>query len=355
MQQKQKYKYCKQIDLGYKPNGSRNRQRIYYNSQAEFNRKYAELYKKYEEYRNPDLITLGKYIDIWTEAYLSKREAQTIEYYETGLKKFELLSHKPLREITKTDLQAIINDNREHPRTCRKIKQIISKIMESAIDDGYINFNPAKRLDLPPYKAVEKRALTDQEDAAIKRVELPPMEHMGLMLLYVFGLRPEELRALNRNSFDFKNMTMTISNAVAFKYNTPYLKDTKNHKVRVLPIPEVLLPELKEYLRNLDGLYLFYCSTDPLMTKSAFTKFTYRIFKTINAELGGNNNLNVLNGMTLYTFRHNVGTRLYYTEGLTNKMKAAFMGHSEEVFLKTYSHLDESKEDLSKYFDAINL
>ena len=55
---------------------------------------------------------------------------------------------------------------------------------------------------------------------------------------------------------------------------------------------------------------------------------------------------NKLNGMTWYTFRHNAGTRLYYIPGLSNKLKASIMGHTEEIFLSVYSHLDEQNENL---------
>ena len=48
--------------------------------------------------------------------------------------------------------------------------------------------------------------------------------------------------------------------------------------------------------------------------------------------------------MNFYTFRHNRATELYYLQGVSTKKKAEYMGHSELMFIKTYSHLDDSRE-----------
>ncbi len=348
-----KYKYHEYITLGFM-DGQRVRRHIYGNTKAELdNNKYLAK-KEFDSARNPTNMTLGGYIRKWKDAYLTNREANTVLYYETALLKFKSIEHKTLRQITKTDLQEIINQNRDMPRTCKKLKQVISKIMETAIDDGYIDYNPARRLDLPMYKKSEKRALTDAEKRAVREVSLPPMEHLAVTLFYVFGLRPEELRALTPGSIDLKRKELYIFSAVAFDDNKPYIKDTKNHEHRILPIPDAIIPEVKKYLDDLKCLYLFHNSEMQLMTKSNFRRFAARILKAINRQLGGTDTIKATD-MTLYTFRHNVGTELYYAPGMSNKKKAQFMGHSEDMFIKTYSHLDETKEDIQHYFKAIGM
>lgn len=347
------YKYHQYVTLGY-VDGKRVRRHIHGASKAEFDRNVREAFKEFESVRNPSVVTFGRYIDQWKSVYLSNREANTVLYYETALAKFGKLRNKPLKQVTKTDLQDIINADWDRPRTCVKLRQVASKVMETAIDDGYINYNPARRLALPKYRAAEKRALTDAERQAVRNVDLPAMEHLALTLLYVFGLRPEELRALTRNSFDLDRKELRIFSAAVFRGNTPYLKDTKNHLHRTLPVPDSIMPEIRSYLYGLGSLYLFHMHDGGLMTKSSFTKFTGRILGAINRAMGGTPSIRATD-MTLYTFRHNAGTQLYYVQGMSNKKKAAFMGHSEDIFLKTYSHLDESREDVSGYFDAIGM
>lgn len=81
------------------------------------------------------------------------------------------------------------------------------------------------------------------------------------------------------------------------------------------------------------------------MNKGKYSRFCRDIFAKINEALGGNEKMDLLNGMTMYTFRHNRATELYYLAGVSTKKKAEYMGHSEIMFLRTYSHLDESKEN----------
>ena len=57
---------------------------------------------------------------------------------------------------------------------------------------------------------------------------------------------------------------------------------------------------------------------------------------------------------TLYSFRHRRATDLYYLtqqvgSGVTTKYAASILGHSELVFLKTYSHVDMDQESKNIY------
>ena len=61
---------------------------------------------------------------------------------------------------------------------------------------------------------------------------------------------------------------------------------------------------------------------------------------------------------TLYCFRHRRATDLYYltqTGEISTKKAAALMGHSEIVFLKTYSQIDDNKENLARIYDGLKV
>ena len=148
---------------------------------------------------------------------------------------------------------------------------------------------------------------------------------------------------------DFDENILLIDSAITYVSNQPILKETKTKKVRLLPIPDRLIPWLKETLNSIDGNIIF-SYKGGFMTKSAFRYFSNRIFKKINTALGGDKETNMLNGLTFYTFRHNKATAL--TEGgidLSLKAQAEYMGHSVDMLLNTYSHVNIAKEDPRKF------
>lgn len=345
-------RYSKQISLGYNQEGQRVRKRIYADSQQELKRKEREILLKSEELLIPG-STFEEYKKIWLEAYKKNREANTLEYYETALKKLSPLDSYQLKNIRRTQIQSIIRDNWDKPVTCRKISITAGQIFSAALADGLIVRNPAAGLELPKVVKHEKRILTSAEKDAIESVELPEKEKLFLMLERRLGLRPEETRGLTKAAISFKDKTLTISQASAFAKNSPVIKDTKNHKHRTLPLDSGLL----EALRKQDFI-IFPNSSGELMTKSEYRRFSERIFNAINEKLGGTKDIDVLNGMTFYTLRHTKGTELYYLtqEGkISTKLAAEYMGHSEMVFLSTYSHIDREKESLELLRECDNL
>lgn len=349
-------KYSKQISLGYDQNGKRVRKWIHADSQQELKRKERELLKRADQALvAPKLF--GEYAQAWLKTYKSNKETRTREFYETGVAKLSALNKKELSRITRSMLQEILAENWEHPRTCKKLANIMSQIFRSAIADGLIWKNPAESLDIPKQTKTEKRILTQAEKEAIASAELPASEKLFLDLCRHLGLRPEEARALTRSDIDFKDKTISINKAVIFAGNAPELKGVKNGKPRTIPLQNDLVPALKSYIKDC-GWLLFTDSKGNLMSKSSFRCFQKRIFDEVNRKLGGNGKMNVLNGMTFYTLRHTRGTELYYLtqQGkISTKLAAQYMGHSEIVFLSTYSHIDEEKEQLEALRAVTNL
>lgn len=340
-------KYRKQVSLGYDAEGRRVRKWVSADTQQELKRKERELLKRTDQELQPS-IRFGEYAQIWLRTYKSTKETRTREYYATGVRKLSRLDHLEVSRIRRSQLQEILADNWEYPRTCKKLANIMSQIFRSAVADGLASRNPAENLDIPKQIRTEKRILTDAEKKAIESVELPAAEHLFLALIRQLGLRPEEARALTRSDINFSSGTLTINKASIFNENAPELKGVKNGKPRTLPLPNGLKSELKRYVEGIQWL-LFTDSRGEMMSKSSYRCFQKRIFSALNRELGGTDRMNVLDGMTFYTLRHTKGTELYYltqTAQISTKLAAQYMGHSEIVFLSTYSHIDEQKEAL---------
>ena len=111
-----------------------------------------------------------------------------------------------------------------------------------------------------------------------------------------------------------------------------------------------IIPQLKAYIRALDGFLLFTKQDGQQHTKSSYVKMSARIMKKWNQALGGDSVMNMLPNVTMYSFRHRKATDLYYLcqrGSISTKYAAELMGHSEEIFIRTYSHIDMEHEDLA--------
>ena len=341
----------KQVSLGYDASGKRIRKWITYSNMADFNQKYNVLQKELEQNRNPSDISFGKYAEKWISTYKAHKEINTRSGYQYSIDKCSGLTTVPIKDITKSDLQKIINDNADHPDTCRKIRLTLRQIFDAAVDDGIISVSPATKLDVPTNKAAEKRALTKQEREAIKTAELKTEDKFFLEILYYCGLRRGEVLALTRSDFDFKELSLSVCKSVAYDKEKPILKDTKTHKTRYVPIPQQKVDEWKKLLQKLP--FQLFSRSGCLMTKAVYRGMWKRIEKEINHQLGAKDGLKLLH-ITPHMIRHDYATRLYYVPGISTKKKAEILGHSERLFMELYSHLDSEKEELEQFQSAMN-
>lgn len=335
MATKTKKKLSRQIDVGYKADGTRIRKRVYANSQAELSRQVHAVLSEHEKAPHPSEITFHDYAEKWLKTYKSMREAATQEMYRIVLNKTESIDYTPMKHITATDLQAIIADNKEHPVACAKIKLTFAQIWASAVADGIIPTDITKRLELPSVCVKQGRVLTDGEKKAIREAKLEPMERMYVSLLYYLGLRPQEALALLPE--DFTADTVTIQRAVGYDGNNPYIKTTKTGNVRVLPLPYALQELLKDY--HTDS-YLIHNQQEQLMSKTVKSDFWLKIKEKIDAKLGYKSDLRP------YVFRHTFCTICYYSK-ITLKKCQYLMGHSSlQMIMQVYAHLDDEQESL---------
>lgn len=331
-------KYSRQISLGYNAEGKRIRKWIHADSQQELKRKERELLLEADKELQSN-TRFGDYAQKWLEAYKSNAVEGTQAYYKRAIRFLSSLDNKRLKDITRTDVQTIINQHSDTPTQAKLIAVTAKQILKAAMMDGLISYQMVD-YQYPKQPKPEKRALTDAEKKAVKAADLDDMQRLFVDIMFYLGLRPGEARALQAH--DFKDRMVTISKAVS---SGPSIKSTKTGVSRTIPVPDALTAEVRAYSRSNSGFYLFTDKSGNLLTQSQFDRFSRRIFVKINAALGGNERMNLLNGMTMYTFRHNRATELYYLPGISTKKKAEYMGHSEQMFLQTYSHLDNNKED----------
>ena len=347
-----KAKYNTLLSLGYDANGRQIRKRITAKTKTDFDKKIFDAKKEFELTKNPTNIKFKDYAAKYVDVYKSMKSKRTYDDAKIMLNKFYLIDNFELKKIKQTDLQQIINDNKEFPRTCQLMRGLLKQIFDAAIDDGIIVRSPAVKLSLPKYIKNEKRALSINETIAVKNVQLEPLYSFFLKTIYYFGLRPGEALGLMKSDFNFDKKELTISRSLAFDKNNGYIKPTKTYAIRILPIPDVQIHPLMSFLSTVDNLYVF-TENGALFTKSKYRYMWKIIKKEINKEMGGDHNLDLVHDLTPYIFRHNYATLLYYSN-ISIKQAAKLMGHNDTaMIMKVYAHIDESKENVREKLNEI--
>lgn len=195
----------KQITLGYDPvTGNRIRKRIYADSPAGLRQAEKDMNTAYAKHGAPSAITYKQYLDKWWIAYCGTLSPHTQYCYKSVLKNMDTLNYVRMSKITRTDLQAILNDLWDRPNLCRKLCGLMHQIFRSAAFDGVIEKDISQGLKRPKLPKTSRRAFTEAELDAIKKVVLPERDRFLVDLMLQFGLRPAEALALNVHDFDRK-------------------------------------------------------------------------------------------------------------------------------------------------------
>ena len=341
--------------------GGKHRKRITSRkSSADLEKKVAEFKRSLEsEAAQLSTITFGEYSRDWFNLYKASKELNTQRMYKVCV--FKYLT--PLDSIRLSDLkhshfQAIINQNMEHPKTCKNIKLTFTQVIKSAVRDRYLPPTAIETLtvdiSMPKYSKPLKRALTALERDCMFKADLDDRKRAFVTILYYCGLRRGEALALTPADFDFDKNQVSITKVIVFNNNTPELKPypKSDNSKRSVPLPAAAVAPLKEYVGKCKG-YLFTGLNSPLMTETAYKRMWDSILTSMNVAAGYNpqakkNRIEKpITGLTAHVFRHNYCTQLcYQVPKISTKMIARLMGDTEQVVLNIYSHIQDENENV---------
>lgn len=167
--------------------------------------------------------------------------------------------------------------------------------------------------------------------------------------LYYCGLRSGEVRGLTWTDIDFKNKKLTVNKNVVINFEgNKYLITTPKTKssYRTIPIPNVLLDDLKTLRKYQDNYYEFNNDWFVFGSFEPLGKAVMRERKNKNCKLAG------VKQIRIHDFRHSCAS-LLINNGANITMVAKYLGHTKiDETLNTYSHMFKSK--LENIVDTIN-
>ena len=172
-------------------------------------------------------ITLNDYVDM----FLNKKKREVSEttysaYYYRAQRIKNYFGTLKLKDLNEVMVESFLDDQfvkyKIQPRTVKDIKVFLGGIMELAVKEGIVPYNPVKEVVINKGLAnkYSKEKNSDEEFFSFEEAQLflsKIREHELYELFYLtlfFGLRREEILGLRWSAIDFRNGTMSINHTV---------------------------------------------------------------------------------------------------------------------------------------------
>lgn len=366
--------------------GKKKYKYIYASTQKELDDKVKDVYTQIG--KGLDVTSQRDTFEIWAERWLKLKKSEVSEHryyvYKCRISNLEPIAKTEISKIRTMDIQEIILDCQQYSvSVLKEIKSTARQVMQLAVDNRVIDYNPADSVKIPKLKAdskIERRALTTEEQNWI--LNTPHRAQTAAMIMMLAGLRRGEVVPLLWTDIDLDNGTIAVTKSMSRKGNNWELKQGAKTKagVRCVYIPDILISFLRSVKRN--GFLVCPDSKGNIMSLSSWNKLWDSYISTLNFEYGNFEDIMVTDPKTgkLVKFikpksryapkhtpmvippisphwlRHTFITNMYIAgvDVLTAKEQA---GHADiNTTLAIYTHLDSlhKKKQINKLNDYFN-
>jgi integrase len=196
----------------------------------------------------PPVLLLGHWLDRWLALRLPLVRPNTRRNYERHVDLCLPLAMRPLAELADVDAwQALTNDllDRYARSSVQVWRATISGALKAAVP-RYLPSNPMASVRLPRAEERPVKAWRRDEVERLVGAAKGKAHETWLWLALGTGIRLGEARALLWTDVDFDERTITISKSL--DHHTDEVGPTKNGRIRVVDLPDELLPVLRAQL-----------------------------------------------------------------------------------------------------------
>ena len=207
-------------------------------------------------YKAPCKLTVGEWLDIWTQDYLGGVKASTAYLYKKNVELYiaPRLGKIRLETLNAHTVQHFYNQlvsptdpavNPLSAKTVKNIHGVFHKAMQQAVLIGYLRVNPTDACTLPRVIKKEMHPLEEDQVAAfLKEVQGSPHEYLYKIALFT-GLREGEILGLGWEHIDLENGILTVKRQLRKeqkKGGQYYFSPPKNNRARSISLaPSVVL------------------------------------------------------------------------------------------------------------------
>jgi len=362
---KKKYKYYKgSFVVGKKPDGTPERVYVRGRTKAERDEKLTEIKRLHGRGMKLGEMTVREWSEVWLAVYKANVTVNQKAHYESKLNHdiLPIIGTMKMKDVRASHLQGLINTYQDGKKgTVSKIRIALRQLFGDAEVEGIIERSPAIKIEMPEVTEDARRPLTIPERLAVLKVaETHPRGPYVLLMLYC-GLRRGECIALEREDVDLKNKKLTVSKALNFQMNVGQLSGTKASKlrkkvktdedvgVRVIPIPDVLIPVLKPICERKKGSDILFPKSDGKYATQQTCRWWWQSFsRQCHIATGAELYRNAIKYETSkfgqevspHYLRHTYATDLYAAE-VDEKARKSFLGHSSNDVTDIYTQMSD--------------
>ncbi|MBQ8624304.1 MAG: site-specific integrase [Oscillospiraceae bacterium] len=301
------------------------RKYFYGKTKAEVLRKIAEFSETKERGE-----LFGPIADKWWNAHEPTIAYNTTKGYRPALQRaIDAFGNVPIKKIVPHDIALEIArfSTDKADKTVRTQLLVYNLIFTYAVQKGYIDFNPAREVEVP--KKLKKTKRTSPSSADIKRVKESYNCTFGMFAYFALytGLRKGELLALDWKDIDMKKREISVTKSVYHVGNQAAVKKPKTAtSIACVPIPDALYSKLKPgkglVFPNYKGEY---------MSGTQFNKAWQRYCNETGVTA------------TAHQFRHAYATMLFENNIPPEEAQALLRHAQVQTTMDVYTDLREEK------------
>lgn len=214
-------------------------------------------------YKAPCKLTVGEWLDIWTQDYLVSVKPRTVDSYKTTVEnhlkpafaamKLDALKTQDVQRFYNS-LQVECGDRKPlSAKSVRNIHGVFHKAMQQAVKLGHIRTNPADPCDLPRAVRKDIHPLDNEAIARFLKVARGHRYEAIYVLTLFTGLREGEVLGLLWDCVDFHTGIISVEKQMQLhqdKGSKGYeLVSPKNGRSRTIAAAQTVLARLQQQRR----------------------------------------------------------------------------------------------------------
>ena len=316
-------------------------------------------------------IKMNDLVQEWLTSKKDVLGVKTYEEYKRTCKNItDILGHLKIKDITPKILEDFYSKLRNYKgkgktregyseKTVKNHYTLITELFNTAINWGYLNSNPNRRVKQIKVHKKEIQCYSPEEvEKLVKALQDEPIKYQAVILLTLdSGCREGEITGLTWEDVDFKKGTITINKTTQYvagvgTFEKTPKSDTSN---RSIYISQSTLEVLKRYKAYQDERR-FLLGDKWQNSKRVFTTDfgedmcpgrPYKIFKAIIKKHG-------LKDISFHGLRH-TSISLQISKGIQVQVISKRAGHSSVgITHQIYSHFfDEEFKEVASVMDSI--
>lgn len=262
------------------------------------------------ERKVPNLLELWE-IYKQSKKYLKLSDSRK-EKYDIAWKKLDSLWFFKIDKLTTFDLQNAVDSNADTYYTARDLKNLLSKLYQTAMPDEFVKTNLSEFIELPDLNAKEQQPFRSEEIQKLWADYTAGNWWTGYILLMVYtGMMPGELLDARKEHIDWEGRQIVGAG-----------KKTAKRRETPIVLADFILPVLANLCEHTEGEKLIRINKD-------------RFYETYYASLERAG----CRRLTPYSCRHTAATTLAL-ENIPPSIIQQIMRHAKFSTTEKYIHID---------------